>query len=103
MATVEEIRATEQLASVASKLDAERKNSKALSDELNTLRNKVVKLEDKSVTEKLEAANSELTVKLAASEGQNESLSKQLAKSQRDLDAAAPALALVEALQSVKG
>ena len=103
MATVEEIRATEQLASVASKLDAERKNSKALSDELNTLRNKVVKLEDKSVTEKLEAANSELTLKLAASEGHNESLSKQLAKSQRDLAAAAPALALVEALQSVKG
>lgn len=103
MATVEEIRATEQLASVASKLDAERKNNKVLSDEINTLRNRVVKLEDKSVTENLEAANSELKVRLAAAVENNQSLFGQLKKAERDLSAAAPALALVEALQSVKG
>lgn len=102
MAAVEEIRAAEQLASVAAKLDVERKANKALSDELNSLRNRVVELEDKSVVAGLKDQIVSLTVELDQTAEKLKSAVAQNDKAQRDLKAAGPALALVEALQAVK-
>lgn len=91
-----------ELATLNAKLSGARQEIKAKDDELNTLRNRVVKLEDKSPVEKLKAENDQYASDLADFTARLADTEKQLAKAQRDLAGAGPALALVEALNAVK-
>lgn len=101
MATVQDVRAEEQLSAVTAKLDQERKANKVLSDEVNRLRNRVVDLEDKSKVDDLEKKVADLTAKLADMSAYADATGKKLAKAERDLAAAAPALAVVAAIKAV--
>lgn len=102
MAAVEDIRAAEQLATVAAKLDIERKANKSISDELNRLRLRVNELEDASIVEKLKLQIDALTVELTQAVEKLKASEAVAAKASRDLQFAGPALALVEALRAVK-
>lgn len=91
-----------QIASLASKLEEARKTISAQSAELNDLRSKVVALEDASVVDalKLELAYAQNEASVQGDRTAN--LEKELAKAQRDLAAAGPALALAAAVAAVK-
>ncbi len=91
-----------EVAALNAKLGAARETIKTQDKELNDLRSKVVQLEDASVTDDLEEKLAAAEASLKDVTAQYESLVKQAAKQERDLKAAAPALALVEALNAVK-
>ena len=90
-----------EVAALNAKLNGARDEIKAKNQELNDLRNRVVKLEDKSVTEKLTEENASLKIGLATADIVIADLDRALAKAQRDLAAAASAVALVEAIKAV--
>lgn len=91
-----------EVAALNAKLSGARSEIRAKDKELNDLRNRVVRLEDKSITEELEGENKALAADLKETAVVLADVKKQLAKAQSDFAAAAPALALVEALNAVK-
>ena len=90
-----------EIAALSAKLSGARDEIKLKDKELNDLRNRVVLLEDKSITEKLEVENDTLAVELLAAEASIEYLGKQIAKAERDLKAARPALDLAAAIKGI--
>ena len=89
-----------EVAALSAKLSGARKEISAKDAELNDLRNRVVKLEDKSTVEALKEKNDALEADLKDKAAVLADTEKQLAKAQRDLVAAGPALALIEAVNA---
>ena len=100
MAVIEQEKS--ELAALNAKLSGARIEIQAKDRELNDLRNRVVALEDKSVTESLQSENEYLSGVVVDTSSQLADVEKQLAKALRDVAAAGPALALVDALNAVK-
>lgn len=94
---------TSKVAALSAKLAGARSEIQAKDVELNELRNRVVNLEDVSVVDSLKAENAVLGADLRETAARLADVENRLAKALRDVAAAAPALALVDALNSVKG
>ena len=90
-----------EVAALSAKLTDARKEIKAKDAELNDLRNRVVRLEDKSVVDDLEESNAAQGATIAFLSDRVAVLEKELGKAERDLAAAGPALALVDALKAI--
>jgi chromosome segregation ATPase len=89
-----------ETAALSAKLAGARDTIRAQDKELNELRDRVVKLEDKSVVERLRADNDVLAANLRTANETVDFLNGGLAKAQRDLDHAGPAIELAAALKA---
>ena len=92
----------QESAALSAKLEGARAELSMANKELNTLRNRVVKLEDASEADDLRSSNVALKASLADAQAALSNTSKELAKAIRDLDAAGPALALAAAIEGLR-